>query len=474
MIWEGEVIYAQGKGELEAGTGRRITPRSVFKIASISKQMTTGLLARLVDAGKLRWDDPVVKYIPTFRMSDPWVTREMQVRDLLIHNSGLRAGAGDLMLWPEPNRFTRADIIAGLQYLKPIHTFRARYTYDNLLYVVAGEVAASAGGASYEELMQREVFAPLGLARCRVGEWKRDELGEVAQPHMLKDDVNVVIRRDDEIIPAITSAAAGGIRCSLNDMLTWMQMWLDPELKSSTGERWLSAEQRNALWTAHMTMPVSQRQLDWFDTRFSAYGYGWRLADMDGTFTVSHTGTLAGMFSALMLFPEQRHGFVFHINGNGGEARTVLSTMLTKLLIAPSELLSADQYAAALAAASSDAPERSVPDTSMRRPATREHLSKKLGIYRDPWFGEVALCEAADDRVHFRAAKSPRMSGEVMQVDELLLVDWFDESVSAEAWILFDEADGSPTTFRMAKVDPEEDFSYDYEDLFFTRVGECP
>ena len=124
--------------------------------------MTTGVLARLVDAGKLRWDDPVTRYLPQFRMHDPWVTREMQVRDLLMHNSGLREGAGDLMFWPEPNLFTRADIIAGLAHLKPAHSFRSHYDYDNLMYVVAGEVAAAAAGASYEALVQRELFEPLG------------------------------------------------------------------------------------------------------------------------------------------------------------------------------------------------------------------------------------------------------------------------------------------------------------------------
>ncbi|PWF66282.1 penicillin-binding protein, partial [Vibrio sp. T9] len=128
------------------------------------KAMTTALLARLVAAGKLHWDDPVTKYLPDFRMSDPWVTREIQVRDLLIHNSGLREGAGDLMLWPEPNDFTRKDILAGLAYLKFEHSFRSRYAYDNLPYVVAGEVAASAGGAPYETLLRREVFEPLGLS----------------------------------------------------------------------------------------------------------------------------------------------------------------------------------------------------------------------------------------------------------------------------------------------------------------------
>src|SRR3546814_8096844 len=96
------------------------------------------------------------RYLPDFRMFDPWVTREMQVRDLLIHNSGLGAGAGDLMLWPGPNHFTRADVIHGLRYLKPVYSFRSRYAYDNTLYIVAGEVAAAAGGAPYETLVRRE------------------------------------------------------------------------------------------------------------------------------------------------------------------------------------------------------------------------------------------------------------------------------------------------------------------------------
>ena len=172
VVEDGKVTYTRTAGELVAGGGQAIDADTLFKIASNTKAMTTGLLARLVDAGKLRWDDPVVKYLPHFSMNDPWITREMRVRDLLIHNSGLREGAGDLMLWPEPNMFTRADIIAGLQHLKPVHSFRSHYDYDNLLYIVAGEVAAAAGGATYEELMRREVFEAVGLKRCQVGEFE--------------------------------------------------------------------------------------------------------------------------------------------------------------------------------------------------------------------------------------------------------------------------------------------------------------
>src|SRR5687768_16148301 len=111
IVRDGRVVYQRTTGELIAGSGQRIDGDTLFTIASNSKAMTTGVLARLVDRGQLHWDDPVTQYLPEFKMSDPWITRELRVRDLLIHNSGLREGAGDLMLWPEPNQFTRADIL---------------------------------------------------------------------------------------------------------------------------------------------------------------------------------------------------------------------------------------------------------------------------------------------------------------------------------------------------------------------------
>ena len=185
VIENGKVVYTATRGETIAGSGTKIDADTLFKIASNSKAMTTALLGRLVDQGKLRWDDPVTKYLPQFRMNDPWVTRNMRVADLLTHSSGLPEGGGDLMLWPEPNAFTRADIIHGLAYIKPGYSFRSQYQYDNLLYVVAGEVAAAAGGAPYETLMHREVFAPLGLESLpgrRVASRRGRQRGAAASP----------------------------------------------------------------------------------------------------------------------------------------------------------------------------------------------------------------------------------------------------------------------------------------------------
>ncbi|MGQ0833676.1 MAG: serine hydrolase [Gammaproteobacteria bacterium] len=466
VVENGQVVYVRTAGELVAGSGEPITPDTLFKIASNGKAMTTAVMARLVDAGKLRWNDPVVRYLPDFRMNDPWVTREMQVRDLLIHNSGLRSGAGDLMLWPEPNLFTRADIIAGLAHLKPVHSFRAHYDYDNLLYIVAGEVAAAAGGMSYEELVRRELFAPLGMTRCQVGEWRRDEVGNVAQPHMRQADRNVPIRRDAELIPATTMAAAGGIRCSLNDMLKWARMWLGDE-------PWLTRAQREALWTAHTPMPLSRRQRNWDNSRFYAYGYGWRLSDVDGVLRVAHTGTLAGMYSALTLLPEKKVGFVFLINGDGADARTVLNQVLVKHFTAPDGVPSVAWYADELARERQHPIGRTAPEAMPRQLAVPSALTQWLGVYRDPWFGEVSIC-ARGDGVRFSAAKSPQLTGKVMRAGERFLVDWDDETVDVEPWLTFAAPVGDqPVTLTLAKIDPEADFSSDYEDLYFVRVGDC-
>ncbi len=464
VIEDGRIVYQRTAGETVAGSGQAITSRTLFKIASNSKAMTAALLARLVEQGKLRWDDPVVKHLPGFRMADPWVGRNLQVRDLLIHNSGLPEGAGDLMLWPEPNAFTRADIIAGLAHLKPKYGFRAGYAYDNLLYVVAGEVAAAAGGTSYEALMQREVFAPLGLG-CRVGAWERAPGDDLAQPHMRKDGRNVVLGGDGDVVAAITSAAAGGIRCHLDDMLAWARNWLVPD---EAQKAWLPEAQRRAMWTAHTPMPISAHRRERDNTHFLAYGYGFRLADVDGQWSVSHTGTLSGMYSMMSLLPDRRSGFVLMINGDGGEARTVLGDVLLKHFTAPQRRIDVAAAVKADAHASTSAGRSRMPDTRARIAATPESMRGHLGEWRDPWFGRVSVC-AKDGGVRFSAEKSPRMTGTLMRVGTRVLVQWDDAGVDPEAWIDVAESGG----MTMAKVDPDGDFSSDYEDLAFVREGDC-
>ncbi|MEN1959525.1 serine hydrolase [Luteimonas sp. MJ246] len=501
VVVDGAEPQLELRGNAVAGGGEAIAGDTLFKVASNSKAMTAALLARLVDAGKLAWDDPVVKHLPAFRMHEDWVTREIQVRDLLVHNSGLGPGAGDLMLWPEPNSFTRDEVIAGLAHLKPRWSFRSRYAYDNTLYIVAGEVAAAAGGAPYEVLMRREVFGPLGMDGCRVGEWRVDEAGSIAAPHAWRDGAWVA-RPDGELVADMPMAAAGGVRCGLDDMLRWTRAWLDPDTPDRAGgtaggsvgsgreaSPWLSREQRKAAWTAHMSMPLTQRMRDWNRSHYSAYGHGWRLSDVDGTQKVAHTGTLSGMYSAVTLLPELGVGFVILINSDAGEARTVLEQALSKhftcaaascgpALSGVSGAGLVDHYAGLLvaerSAATTGRADEAPPQPAVRQSVSTGELAHWLGRYRDPWFGEASVCPAGDG-VRFQSLKSPRLGGPVLRAGERLLVDFDTLGPDADAWVDFRTGEeGGPPRLAMAKVDPEADFSYDYEDLAFERIGACP
>jgi CubicO group peptidase (beta-lactamase class C family) len=463
VIDHGKVTYKRTFGSLPSG--KPINDDTLFLIASNTKAMTATLLARLAEEGKLRWDDPVTKFLPTFRMYDPWVTEHMQVADLLPHHSGLPEGGGDLMLWPLPNRFTPQNVVNGLRYLKPAYSFRAGYAYDNTLYVVAGQVAAEIGGAPYATLLRREVFEPLGMSRCQVGTWSRHEVGNVAQPHRFSHGRYVPIPETGDMVNAATMDPAGGVHCSLDDMLTWAMNWLAPTPRQLA---WLSPAQRQAEWTAYTPLPISKQMREWDGTLFRGYGRGWRISDVDGQMTVWHTGSLKGMYSALILLPFQKSGFVVLMNASADDARTVLDELLTKRFTAPEKARSVASYADELAHEDKARLASDVPDTSSRTPARPAELEDQLGIWQDPWFGKVSIC-AHDGAVRIASQMSPTLVGQVMRVGSRYLVQW--DGGDVEAWLRFPKHAGG--TLKMAKVDPDADFSYDYTDLDFSRQSSC-
>jgi hypothetical protein len=283
---------------------------------------------------------------------------------------------------------------------------------------------------------------------------------------MRQGEGNVVIRGDDAVIPVATAAAAGGIRCSVNDLLQWAAMWLDPDLKLRNGQPFLSPAQHNAVWTGYTPLPIGRRMREWDNSRFNAYGFGWRISDVDHVLRIAHTGTLAGMYSAIVLLPEKKSAFVILINGDGADARTVLSTVLVKHFTAPVKQRPLKFYADAV---DQDRQAR-IQATAPALPPRESAKTAPLGVYQDPWFGEISICADAN-RIKFQSAKSPMLTGFVMSAGGRLLVDWDDDSVDAEAWLDFAQPAGALT---LSKIDPDADFSYDYEDLSFTRVRDCP
>lgn len=478
IVENDEIVFVRGYGEHEAGSGVKVTPESLFKIASVSKNFTTAALALLVDEGKINWDDPVIQHLPEFKMSDPWVTKEFTIRDMLIHNSGLNLGAGDLMFWPEPNDFTRQDILKGLAYLPLTSSFRSEYAYDNLMYVLAGELTERVSGVAWEEFIEQRLLEPLGMEHCFAGAVPAAYQAHLAQPHALLEGKPQVVRRDaaDSKIP---SAPAGGIRCSASSLAKWMKMHLNSgtfaanSSKDGTNQttkvELIQAKTHSQLWQPNTIMPVGSRARAWDRTHFSAYGLGWRLNDFDGLLRVHHTGSLHGMYSYMSFFPELDVGMVVLMNRASGDARDAMMYSLVKPYSGDASTDWLEKIQSWRAARSQD------PSNRFEAPAMLSVDAKQaqvlVGEYQDPWFGQASV-EWQDNRLQWRSHRSPRLVGELLWVaDNTYVARWDDRTLYGDAYVYFHkDTKGQVVQMRMEPLDPATDFSFDYEDLDFKRV----
>lgn len=468
-----ETVYARGFGIREVGLPGKVDTGTLFKIASNSKAFTTAALAILVDEGKIAWDGTVESYIPEFKMYDPWVSAQFTVVDLLTHRSGLNKGSGDLMLWPEPNAFTHADIIHALRYFKPSSNFRTEYAYDNSLYIVAGEIIPRVSGQSWGEFVQSRIMQPLGMERCFATDIPAEEMKNLAVPHGVVTGEMTVIERGRIPSKPPVSAAAGGIICSLDGMLPWVKTQLNRGT-SPQGLELFSHEQNQAMWRQHTIRAVSERDYRLNRTHFKAYGLGWRLADVHGYKEVSHTGSLAGMRSYVVLIPELDLGVVVLMHGSSSAARmAVMNTIVRSFM--PVEQIDWVQMLADEIKSWKLEQQQAVVEAETAEITAAEfesaNLSDYSGRYRDPWFGDVLL-EVKDGTLVFSAAKSPKLTGPMKQTGEhQFVVRWIDRSVDADAIVQFvlDES-GRVSTMTMQAESEFADFSFDFQDLNFSRL----
>ncbi|MGH7178672.1 MAG: serine hydrolase domain-containing protein, partial [Tepidisphaeraceae bacterium] len=299
IVYDGKVYYSGGLGVVEAGKTTKVDDQTLFQIASVSKALTAATLALLVDEKKLAWDDPVIDYLPEFRMHDPWVTREFSIRDLLTHRSGLPLGAGDLLLFPDA-KTSREEVIHAMRYLKPSSSFRSQFAYDNLLYIVAGEVVAKVAGTSFEEFMEQRLLFPLGMRDCSATLARTAPEAVKATPHMLVDDALLKTTSLEQSL----GAAAGGINCSARSMAIWLAFVLNRG-QAADGTQLISAEQFDQLLTPVTLLPVPGILAEHAGTHLSAYALGWNVSSFYGQPMYAHSGGLRGMTTYVALLPKQ-------------------------------------------------------------------------------------------------------------------------------------------------------------------------
>ena len=305
IVKDSKVVFAKGFGVQSLSKKIPVNEHSKFAIGSTTKAFTAAALGKLVESGEIQWDDRVIDYIPEFELHDPAITNMFTIRDLLTHRSGLPRGD---LLWFASD-FTRQDILERIRYLEPTFGYRAGFGYQNIMYLVAGQIIPRVTGKSWDEYLKDNFFEPLDMNRTTSILSDIKKLENVATPHQKLDNKlkEIPWRNIDNVGPA------GSINSSVSDMANWLIMLLNEG--TFNGKRILKEETINELFTPQQIMRKEGRLGSYFPpVNFLTYGLGWFISDFNGLKMVEHGGNIDGMHAQVSLVPELELGMIFLSN----------------------------------------------------------------------------------------------------------------------------------------------------------------
>lgn len=307
IVKDGKLVFAKSYGFKEVGKPEQPDANTLYAIASNSKAFTAAIIGMLVQEGKLSWDDKVKDYLPYFEVYDPWVSKEVTIRDLLSHRVGLGTFSGDV-IWYKSN-LSSEQIVRGAKHLPKAFDFRAGYGYSNVMYIAAGEVIKKVTGQPWSEVVKERILIPLEMNSTITTPNLLNEKGNFATPHGRKEGVNfpIVWENWEEI------GALGGLISSVNDVSKWMIFNMNKGIVGK--DTLLHPATLNNLWTPHNNFKVDHTKKNDFKRHFSAYGLGWSLSDYHGNLRMGHTGGYDGMITAVTMVPDLNLGVVVLTNG---------------------------------------------------------------------------------------------------------------------------------------------------------------
>ena len=470
VIKDGKIIYSKGFGVRSLTTNEKMTDQTLVGIASNSKGFTATALAMLADEGKLTLDDKVIKHIPEFKMYDPYVSQNITIKDLLTHRAGLGLGQGDLMFFPEGGNLTVKDIIHNVRYLKPENEFRSTLDYNNIMFIVAGEVIHRVSGLSWAEFIEERILKPVGM-NSSYGSYNRAKAANVSNiitAHAPVDGKAVAVPHDWNE----TANAAGGIISNITDMTTWAQFLIEG-FTTKDGKKLVSDKQIQQLWNLQISTPVALKNT--YDSNFGGYGLGWFLTDVKGHKQVYHTGGLIGTVTQFTLIPDLKLGIVVLTNQQSGAAFSAITNTIkdSYLNMPEKDWLTTYGERTAKMNVAYEKGKKEIFEKSRKFKKDKNCQLKSdqiTGTYRDPWFGEVLITEEKNN-LRFISVSSPRLKGELLPFSpNVMIVKWDDRSYDADSFVNFSlDENGKAISMKLKPISDITDFSFDFEDLDLQR-----
>lgn len=314
VVKDNQVIFKKGYGVREIGKADKVDTETLFACASTTKAMTCALLGMLVDEGKIRWDDPAYKYLPELQFYDPYLTREVRVRDLLTHNTGI--GGTDF--------FTGAmtipvnEMLRRMALVKPSYSLRSGFIYQNTMYSAAGRIIERLTGKTWAETLRERIFIPLGMTRTAP---KRSYITDDNQtkPHFnVNDTIRIIDYTADSEI-----GSAGAVWSSASDISKWVICMLDSSKYS--GGRLLKPETWAEMFRPQAFFPEDEYPtMSVLKPNWRTYGLGWYQHDYKGHKVNFHTGSHAGLTAITAQLPDEKLGVYVFGNYDHAELRHAL------------------------------------------------------------------------------------------------------------------------------------------------------
>ncbi|MCF6358759.1 MAG: serine hydrolase [Draconibacterium sp.] len=470
IVKDGKIIHTKGYGVKSIETNEKVNANTNFAIASNSKAFTTAALAILVEEEKLSWTDKVKKYIPEFTMYNAYVTENFNIQDLLTHRSGLGLGIGDLMIFPDGADFTIDDILSSFQYFKPQSAFRTKFDYDNLLYLVSGEIITRVSGMSWAEFVKVKIIEPLEMDNTCAALSQLKDKSNLAAPHSTETSSITVLPQFKEMI----NGAAGGVYSNVNDLCNWMLVHLNEGKYGEDLEMNLFSERsQREMWKIHTTLPTNRNPR--YNSHFSGYGLGWMLTDLSGKMSVSHTGGLPGMLSRTVMIPDLELGVVVLTNtsnGGSGVFQSVTQTIVDSYLGLDDNKWTDKYYAYFQNQKNAgDSVTTKVWKTVESSKNKKIEIDNYTGVYKDSWFGKVEIF-LKDGQLWFKSYRSPKINGPMyFYKANTFAIKWEYRDMNADAFAMFNlDEEGVAQSIKMKGISPNIDFSFDFQDLDLQRI----
>ncbi|MEX2150458.1 MAG: serine hydrolase [Steroidobacteraceae bacterium] len=474
IVENGETTLARGYGVKNLQHPQPVGPDSLFQIGSTTKAFTAAALAILVDEGKIRWDDPVIDHLPGFRMYDPWVTREMTIRDLLVHRSGLGRGQGDLLYVPATT-ISRAETVKRLRHLKPATSFRSTFAYDNILYIVAGELIEAVTGVTWEAFVRDRLLRPAGMMTSVTNDADRLIAADRAFPHGRMGEILGVGKQqplnEKAVALGANSAPAGAIAAGANDLARWLGVQLAGGGVPGSDSQLFTEASAREMWQPVVPIPITPLPGPLADAtpRFRAYALGWIVQDYRGHRILQHGGGTQGFRAIVVLIPEKKTGFAIANNSDDNAFVPGLTYELLDHYLGQPKHDWPGAYEEFFAARSAAAIE-AIRAAAAARPQSAPSLplAGYAGNYADPWYGPIAIREQGG-ALSIEFLQTPGMTGPLEHwAYDTFIVRWPDRLIEP-AYVTFAlDAGGRPERISMKAVSPVADFSFDYHDLAFS------